>query len=248
MDVESTVEYIEIDDPFSDHVEQFCDVLVEAFPDPYDREDIPILRKNLEEGSWTDGEEVCRYHLITAQRHNRVIGGTSFYFFSDGRTALGMGAYLAVRREFRNKGIGTGLIEARNRVLLADAQEFNRHLKGLVIQISEPKLMSASERESDSIDPLERERFWRRRGYRKIDFNFIQPPIRNSEPPVEYLSLYIFPYCQQWREMDHISRDELRGVINCFIKCTGTPGPTECDASYLRMKTELAAREKFRII
>jgi len=247
------MDYTEITDPDSDEVTQFHDVLVEAFPDPYGREDIRILKRSLQEGNWTSVEEVCRYHLIVARWKRNVVGGTSFYFFSRGEaylapTALGIGSYLAVKKAFRRNGIGTKLIAMRDQTLSRDAQEFNCYLKGLIIQVNDPELMSAEEAGRDSMNPWERERFWKRRGYRKIAFNFIQPPIRGGEPPIEYLSLYMFAYCAQWKNMERMSRAELRDVVDCFIRCTGTPGPPEADPSYLRMKSELAAQEHFQIL
>jgi GNAT superfamily N-acetyltransferase len=247
------MDYIEITDPSSDVVIQFHDALVESFPDPYGREDIPILRRNLQEGSWTGEDEVCRYHLIVARWNGKVVGGTSFYFFSKDEACLtpmgfGMGSYLAVKKELRGNGIGTKLIAMRDQTLSRDAREFNCYLRGLIIQVNDPELMNTEEIKRDSMDPWEREKFWKRRGYRKIVFNFIQPPIRGGEPPIEYLSLYMFPYCSQWKNMERISRANLWDIVYCFIRCTGTPGPSEADPSYLRMKSELAAQEHFQIL
>lgn len=240
--------YVEIINPCGDEVKRFHDVLVEAFPDPYEREDVEILRANLREGSWTKGDEICRYHLIVALEDKQVVGGTSFYFYSDGCDALGMGSYLAVKTEFRNRGIGTKLIDVRDEMLSRDAGKLNCRLKGLVIQVNDPELMSAGEIQQDVMDSWERERFWRRLGYRKIAFNFIQPPIRKGEPPVEFLSLYMFPHCPAWGRMERMSRADLRDIIDCFIKCTGTPGSPETDPSYLQMKSELATQEHFRVL
>ena len=242
------MDYIEISDPNSYELRQFHDVLVEAFPDPIEREDMEILRANLLEGSWERGDEICRYHIIAARWNGEIVGGVSFYFFSHNQTALGIGSYLAVKEEFWERGIGTGLIDLRNQTLSRDARELNCHLKGLVIQVSDPQRMSAEEIEKDVVNSWEREQFWKRRGYRKIDFNFIQPSIREGEPPIEYLSFYIFPYCEEWKLSNHVSNSELRDIVDCFIKCTGTLGSAEADPAYLRMRSELEKQDHFRIL
>lgn len=245
----ANIEYVEVTDPDSDVVLQFHDnVLVEAFPDYHEREDIDIIRKNLREGSWVEGNEICKYHLIFAQRASEIIGGVAFYFFSFGDYALGMGSYLAVRKDFRRKGVGMRLINARDRTLSKDAQLFSVYLKGLVIQVNDPSLMSMEEIKRDPMDPWRREMFWKRRGYRKIAFNFIQPSIRADDSPIEYLSLHIFPYCPEWDRMEQISRKDLSDIIYCFIRCTGTVGPMELDPSYIRMKSELSGQEYFNIL
>ena len=241
------MDYIEITDPESDHVVHFHDLLVETFPDPYGREDIAILRKNLREGSWANGDEAFRYHLLVARWNGQVVGGMSFYFFGRHGSALGMGSYLAVTKKFQGGGIGTELIAKRDQILARDARELDCCLKGLVIQVGDPELMSAEEIRQDSMDPFARERFWKRRGYRKIHFNFIQPPIRTSEPPIEYLSLYMFPYCTPWKSMGPVSSADLSEIIHCFVRCTGTPGPPETDPSIRRMQSELATHEHFQI-
>lgn len=242
------MDYIQVIHPDSDEVEQFHNLLVEAFPDPYGREDVETLRANLREGNWASGDEICRYHLVVARREHQVVGGASFYFFSRGRIALGMGSYLAVKKEFRRSGIGAKLIAMRDQSLSRDAVELDCSLKGLIIQVSDPELMSAEEIELDSMNPREREIFWKQRGYRKLAFNFIQPPIRDGEPSMECLALYMFPYCPQWRNMEYMSRTDLSDVVYCFIRCTGTPGPPETDPSYLRMKSELASQEEFQLL
>ena len=58
----------------------------------------------------------------------------------------------------------------------------------------------------------------------------------------------MFPYSEKWRDMGAISRDDLWNVVNCFVKCTGTVRPLECDPAYLRMKAEIVDRENFRLL
>lgn len=244
----AAIDPFEIIDPDDDALRQFHNIMIEAFPDPSEREDMEILRTNLREGSWADGDEICRYHIVVMRQGDQVVGGTSFYFYTDGGDALGIGSYLAVKEEFRGQGIGTELIDLRGRILCRDAQELDCYLKGLVIQISDPELMSAAEIENDVMDPWDRENFWRRRGFRKIYFNFIQPSIREGEPAIEYLSLYMLPYCPEWENMGRISNVELKKVIDGFIKCTGTPGPPETDPAYIRMKEGLAKYRHFFVL
>ena len=97
------MEFIEITDPQDKNLEQFHRILIEAFPDPYGREDLHILKGNLESGSWRRGEEISRYHLLVVRDNDHIVAGTSFYFFSGGSFAIGIGAYLAVKKEFRRK-------------------------------------------------------------------------------------------------------------------------------------------------
>ena len=58
----------------------------------------------------------------------------------------------------------------------------------------------------------------------------------------------IIPYSKEWRDIRKLSRDELRNIIHCFIKCTGTIGSMENDPSYLRMKSELDEQDFFVVI
>lgn len=243
------IEYVNVVDPNSDDVVQFHDnVLLEAFPDVYAREDIPILQKNIVEGTWCENGETCRYHLIVAKKDGLVVGGMSFYFFSFGDYSIGMGSYIGVKREHRRGGIGIKLINLRDKTLLSDARELGQYIKGLAIQVNDPSLMQIEEIKQDSMDPWKREMFWRRRAYKKVAFNFIQPAIKKEYPPIEYLSLHIFPYSKEWKDMRKLSGDELRNIIYCFIRCTGTIGPMENDHSYLRMKSELAEQDFFAVI
>ncbi|HGJ66249.1 TPA: N-acetyltransferase [bacterium] len=243
------IEYINVVDPDSNYVAKFHDnVLVEAFPDFYVREDIPLLRKNLKEGTWCDHGETCRYHLIVAKKENNIVGGVSFYFFSFGDYAIGMGSYIGVKKEHRRGGIGIKLIDLRDKFILKDARELGQYTKGLIIQVNDPSLMKINEIRRDSMDPWKREMFWRRRGYKKIAFDFIQPAIKPEYPPIEYLSLHLYPYSKEWSDLQKLSRDELSNIIYCFVRCTGTVGPLETDPAYMRMKSELAEQDFFAVI
>ena len=243
------IEYVNVIDPNSDDIARFHDdVLVEAFPDIYVREDIPILRRNLKEGTWSNGNESCKYHLIVAKKEGQIVGGMSFYFFSFDNFALGTGAYIGVKKAHRKGGIGIKLIDLRDWALLKDAHKLDYHVKGLVIQVNDPSLMKIDEIKQDSMDPWKREMFWRRRGYKKIAFNFIQPAIKDEYPPIEYLSLHLYPYSEEWSNIRKISRNELDRIIYCFIRCTGTIGSMETDPSYMLMKSELAEQDYFAVI
>lgn len=243
------IEYIQVVDPNSDDIIKFHDdVLVEAFPDLYVREDIPILQRNLMEGNWTNGKESCHYHLIVAKRNKQIIGGVSFYFFTLENYSLGMGSYIGVKKEHRRGGIGLKLINLRDQTLLKNARDLGQYVKGLVIQVNDPSLMKIEEIRKDSMDPWKREMFWRRRGYKKIAFNFIQPAIKPEYPPIEYLSLHIFPYSKEWNDLKRMSKNELQNIIYSFVRCTGTIGPMETDPAYMRMKAELFEQESFAVI
>jgi GNAT superfamily N-acetyltransferase len=241
------MDFIEITTPESRELIQFHNLLVDAFPDSHEREDLDILRENLRSGSWVSEDELCKYHLIVARYGDQVVGGTSFYFYSYKNVALGMGSYLAVGKSLQGNGLGSKLVAMRDGALWNDAKKSNSHLKGLIIQVNDPALMSPEELKRDSMDPHERESFWKHKGYKKIGFDFVQPSIRAGEPPVEYLSLYMYPYCSEWENLKQIPNRDLREIIHCFIRCTGTIGPKESDPAYIRMSLNLGEQAYFLI-
>ncbi|MBD3184413.1 GNAT family N-acetyltransferase [Candidatus Poribacteria bacterium] len=245
MILNKIMKYIEINNPKSDKIKQFHNILKEAFPDPFEREDLDILRYNISKGSWEDEGEICRYHMVLAVENDCVVGGVSFYFFRfshkfyNANTGIGMGSYLATKREFQGNGIGSELISIRDNILKNDAKKFNSNIKGLVIQVSDPGLMSPQQIKHDTMNPWKREKLWKKLGYRKLDFNFIQPSIREGEPPVDYLSLHLLPYCMEWCNKRNLSVEEMRNIIYCFVRCTRTIGPMKDDPAYVEMTREI---------
>ena len=45
--------------------------------------------------------------------------------------------------------------------------------------------------------------------------------------------------------MEYIQGEDVRDIVNCFVKCTGTLGPMEKDPAYLRMRSELKRHDTF---
>lgn len=63
------------------------------------------------------------------------------------------------------------------------------------IEQNNPLRMSGEQIEEDAaaalIDPYDRLRWWSRRGYRKLDFSYVQPPLSLAHEPCLYIDYYV---------------------------------------------------------
>ncbi|MBR6457960.1 MAG: GNAT family N-acetyltransferase [Bacteroidales bacterium] len=129
-------------------------------------------------------------YWVAAEQDGAVVGGVNFTAFEV--PALGITTahinYLFTSAAWRGRGVGSALLEEVKAVSRADY---------LFCEQNDPSLMSAAELEEDfrssGIDPLERIAWWTRRGFGRLGFRYVQPPLSPGKAPAEGMSLNVCP-------------------------------------------------------
>jgi hypothetical protein len=120
----------------------------------------------------------------------------------------------------QKKGVGTFLIRKSIAVLEKDARVTGyKHFYGVFDEVNAVSKMSAEEiaiDKRDSMDPVEREKFWEKRGFRVLGFNYIQPPCVAGMQPCEYLHLRMLPLSP--KVMGGIPSDLMSIILYNFLK------------------------------
>lgn len=108
--------------------------------------------------------------------------------------------FLMVRENMRGLGIGGRLISEVEKAIGAFAQ---RHCglpqprAFITCEQNNPARMSQDEILADAraalIHPYMRMNWWRQRGFRRLDFNYMQPPLSPEHAPCAYLDYYARP-------------------------------------------------------
>jgi len=155
-------------------------------------------------------KEVILY--CTAPDSNEIIGGINFatYLYPDlfekyksfGTSHL---FYLFVKPEYRNLNLGTDLIskaESFSRTFLFNWMK-KRHEKILFSDIqlmvfceqNSPEKMTLSQYWTDNLNSLtdqcDRLKWWNKRGFRRLNMNYVQPALNMENDPCLYLSLNV---------------------------------------------------------
>jgi hypothetical protein len=96
---------------------------------------------------------------------------------------------MAVREEVRGLGIGREIFRQAQR-------RFNRDQDGscLLAEVHNPKMVIA---EADTMNPLERLRFFGSLGGKLIPFQYVQPPLSHQGKKVSSFLLLAFPRCDK---------------------------------------------------
>ena len=129
-------------------------------------------------------------YWVAAVLDGEVVGGVNFTAFEV--PALGITTahinYLFTAAAFRGRGVGSALLEEARSLSKADY---------LFCEQNDPSLMSAAELEEDfsssGIDPLARIAWWNRRGFGRLEFSYVQPPLSPDKAPAEGMSLNVCP-------------------------------------------------------
>ncbi|MGF6508217.1 hypothetical protein [Paraburkholderia sp. 32] len=148
-----------------------------------------------------------------------VVGATNYVFYgypgpADDRENFGASCqlnFICVDEGHRGLGIAGGLLEDLEKKLTRFAGSLNRpgRVKAFTTcEQNNPLRMTAEQLAEDMrsalIDPEERLGWWYRRGFRKLQFEYTQPPLSPEVPPCEYLDYYI-RFVLQDREPDPAS-------------------------------------------
>ena len=104
--------------------------------------------------------------------------------------------FILVHKDSRGLGIADILLDKIESEMIAyTALYANGHNFFITCEQNNPDKMSPKEISDDVhaalIDPIKRMAWWRRHGYKKLDFPYIQPALGTSSAPCNYLDYYI---------------------------------------------------------
>ncbi|MBB4078035.1 GNAT superfamily N-acetyltransferase [Lewinella aquimaris] len=173
----------------ADLVDQFFALYAhpDNFPDENEREEPRFILQRIREGS-----DNPHTHLIAYTTENRVRGGAIFEYYP--RSACCMLTYLFVDKAVRGTGIARQLIETdRNRGipgLIAHLRAQGRPVRAVFFETNNPFLTPEG---MDSMAPADRLSAFYKLGARRVDIDYVQPPLDRDKAPVSNLYLCTFP-------------------------------------------------------
>ena len=136
------------------------------------------------------------FFVLVARRGDTVVGGSVFSYVI--ASNCGFSEYIVTGAEERGTGLGRRLFDARKAVLDARARMYGHDAcSGLFIEVDSPArtptALLDAERTS-ALDAWERLRIFDHLGFRRVEVQYVQPPLAPGKHAVEYLDLLFAPW------------------------------------------------------
>jgi GNAT superfamily N-acetyltransferase len=169
------------------------------FPDPDEREDPAFIKERIADGTDNPHTHLLAYQLISPSGEKQFAAGCIVEFYPD--SSCGLVTYLFVDQRFRGIKIGISQQKVAESLIQNDrgltglvkyfAQQYGKKVNAVLFESNNP---FDTLPENDSMPPAKRLKFFSRMGARRIDFNYIQPPLGDGKGIVTNLYLLSFPF------------------------------------------------------
>ena len=220
----------------------YRDVYLPEFPDPDERESLANMIHYLElKGQGWYGAN--NYHIVLMLECDRPVAGTVCDYLASADS--GVIEFLAVAPDRRRHGLGKRLLHWIESTLLADAgSRTTRALSCIVAEMHDPRLPDAHHA---SLDPLARARIWSKWGYRKLDFDYVQPPLSATQQAARHLML-LAKIPNGVDQHDAVSAQQLCAVLREYLIWAMRIEDPEQTIEYQEMEAQLEGRSSVDLI
>ena len=162
----------------------YQDLYLSEFPDPDERESLDNMTHYLElkAQGWYGTNN---YHIVLLTDSGRPVAASVSDYLSD--ADAGVIEFLTVAPAWRRQGLGARLLRWTETTLAVDAGSRSaRALRCIVAEMHDPRVPDPHHA---SLDPLARARIWSGWGYRKLDFDYVQPALSATQHAARHLML-----------------------------------------------------------
>lgn len=172
--------------------EAYDEVYMPAFPVDNERE--PLSKWMARLAADHPNNRITQYAIALTghhldDSHRRFITGVAVGVYYR-EAAIGLLAYNAVRPEARGEGVGKELVKARIEAFDRDARYDGRVLEGVVLEIHDPKKISA---EMDTMDPAVRLEIYQKMGAVVLPIDYTPPSLSTDQDQQANLCLLSMP-------------------------------------------------------
>jgi hypothetical protein len=180
--------------------EEIYEVFCKAFPIPEERDSLEALKgyiKNNTDGTFgPDKDPLARDNNLVLKEGGRIVGVRMLEWMNlCFGASCGFETYTFIPEDLRRNGYSLPLMETGNNLVRSQAKGAGTRLLGFFAEINNPFKMGEKELALDNavMNPLERQVFWSKAGYSRLDTHYEQPAVDGSENPVQYLDLWFKP-------------------------------------------------------
>lgn len=168
------------------------------FPDPDEREEPRFIIGRIAEGSDDPHTHLMAYELVDPTEARELVGGCIVELYPD--SSCGLVTYLFVRQDLRGQKIGALGEKVAESLIQSEcglaglvryfAEAYGKRVEAVLFESNNPAETPA---DTDSMPPAKRLKFFDRMGAKRVDFDYIQPPLGDDKGVVTNLFLLCFP-------------------------------------------------------
>ncbi|GAB3898890.1 hypothetical protein GCM10028803_19120 [Larkinella knui] len=169
------------------------------FPDPDEREDPDFIKERIAEGTDDPHTHLMACSLVSPAGEKTFVAGCIVELYPD--SACGLVTYLFVNQHYRGVRIGSDQKKIAESLIQSEqgltgliryfAGQYGKTVNAVLFESNNPFETDA---ENDSMPPAKRLKFFSRMGAKRIDFDYIQPPLGDDKGIVTNLYLLTFPW------------------------------------------------------
>ncbi len=210
------------------------DLITPHFTDVNDVDTLLSMQTYMTEAPVLSDSCVAYAVVVMFSGSDTPAGATIFGIFSDGSLSFIKGEYTIISPHARS--------DTAFRLLLGSRYRVARSICGSGGY--PPPAFTAIEVDSDDFRLC---RLWRRHGFRRIAFPFVQLPLRDDLQAVTGFSLYLQPHTAAFSARKQLYAGELSVIIDASCTFRKSSLPAEADRQYIAMQELLQQRQSFRI-
>ncbi len=213
-----------IQDPNDPIWEEVYQLYCKRFPIASERDSLEDLRKyinfNLDGTFGPDNNPLAKDNNLVAFKSEKVVAVRMIEWIRlEQNYSIGFGSYIFTNPNYR--GLGTIMQTHAEQLIKEQSQRNKTSLLGFFSEVNDPQKMNDETLELDrhAMDPHKRIRFFRKRGFEKLDTHYEQPALSLEEEIVPYLSIFFKPKMQAFTKelLASIFLDVVEKYFNLFL-------------------------------
>lgn len=183
------------------------------------------------------------YEVLVLLFDDYVIGGSIFGVFKCDGFCFIKGEYTGINKQYRKNGAFNYLMSKRIELIEKKHDKFKcEKIDFILNELISPNMVSENKNSVSKILNI-----WKMRGYKKIDFNFIQLPLNNSKVSISHFDLYILPVSEKYRNKKLISKTEMKTMIDACQTFRTSDNELNYYKEYQNMMMEINQKRTIKI-
>ena len=211
-----------------------------------ERDSFAAIRSYLNQNSHNETNHV-RFYVGVALRKSMPLATTIFAVFGSPELSIMAGHYTAVRPEERGKKLARRLDAYRELMATAAVQSFGYDRLDLSVITIPRTLAGKMTDQSFPREFLQSEKVWRRLGYRRLDFPFVQLPLAD-DTHCSQQTIWLKPHSSQLAGRDFLWPCEVKRVVDACNHFRDSQRSLDSYSEYRAMLRSLSLGHRIKIV
>lgn len=217
----------------------YTSIYINEFKDPNERETLENMLSSLRMNS--EDNNANKYHIIIAKNlSGTIVGGAIFDYYI--KTNSGVIEFISVGSSFQSMGIGSFLYNTIYEKLNQDAKKNSKiNISNIFCEIEDPSTLekNASRKYYE---------FWKKYGFKKLNFNYIQPSLDDNKSVVDTLWFITHTINNPDNSSSSVPSDTVLNTIHDYIKFAMRIEEPIKNPQFYSMKDEIERNQSVELI